>query len=72
MSENKLKHILKRTSNTDLDMNIINKLRNSDQPIRACHLYARKLFQMTNYLGHNTPTQYFFSVKKTQIECDLN
>lgn len=66
-SENKLKNILEEcTSISDVEMNIINDLKNSDQPIRACHWYAHKLFPLPEPLYHNTPTQYFFNLKNTK------
>ncbi|XP_027843521.2 DNA primase large subunit-like [Aphis gossypii] len=67
-SKDKLKNILEEFVSIDDDeMNIINDLKNSDQPIQACHRYAHKLFQTSKSLYHNTPTQYFFNSKKAII-----
>ncbi|XP_060853428.1 DNA primase large subunit-like isoform X1 [Rhopalosiphum padi] len=64
-SEDKLKSFLDEfTSIDDVEMNILNDLKNSDQPIQACHWYAHKLFKMSEPVYHNTPTQYFFNSKK--------
>lgn len=71
-SENKLKTILEEcTSISDEEMKVLNYLKNSDQPIRACHWYAHKLFQVPeeNLLYHNTPTEFFFNLKKN-LELD--
>lgn len=71
-SDNKLKYILEEfTSISDEEMTIINNLKNSDQPIRACQWYAHKTFQMSeSFFCHNTPAQYFFnSMKATSQIC---
>lgn len=66
-SEDKLKSILEEfTSINDVEMNILNDFKNSDQPIQACHWYAQKLFPASEPQYHNTPTQYFFNSKKVK------
>lgn len=45
-------------------MSIVNDLIVNDQPIRACHWYACKLFQTSVPLCHSTPTQYYFNAKR--------
>lgn len=67
LNENKLKSILECMSMSDEEMNILNDLRTSDQPIRACHWYANKLFHTSELFSHSTPTQYYFIVKKISI-----
>lgn len=44
-------------------MSIMNDLKDSDEPTRACHWYANKLSQLSKPLFHNTPTQFFFNLK---------
>ncbi|VVC28967.1 DNA primase large subunit, eukaryotic/archaeal [Cinara cedri] len=65
-TEEKLKSILEEyTPITDVEWNILNNLKNSEQPIRACHWYSRKLFQTSKILCHSTPTHYFFNSNKS-------
>jgi len=65
-SDDKLKNILEEyTPISDIEMNIINDLKKSDQPIRACHWHAQKLFRKSEPLNYRTPTQYFFNMKNT-------
>lgn len=64
-NKEKLKNILdEHISISDEEMNILNNIKNSNQPIRACHWYAHKLFKMSEPLYHSTPTQYYFNSKK--------
>lgn len=67
-NEDKLKTILEEfISLNDAELNDLNDLRNSDQPISACHWFANKLFQIPQPLYHTTPTQYFFNSKTSNI-----
>lgn len=67
-SKDKLQNILEEGSSiSDVEMNILNELKNSDQPIRACHWYAHKLFQTPKNVCHRTPAEYFFYAKKALI-----
>jgi len=49
-----------------MEMNTLIDFKNSDQPIQACHWYAQKLFPLSEPLYHNTPTQYFYNLKKAK------
>ncbi|XP_050535856.1 DNA primase large subunit-like isoform X2 [Daktulosphaira vitifoliae] len=71
-SNDKLKYLLEKNIKLDSsDLDTINELKNSDQPIRACHWYAQKLKNKSDTLCHNTPVEYYFNLKSS-TKCHIS